>query len=76
MNNEGLYSVGKKWERSHSKKQQAIGFVGHWRLGLSHESLTKTSLSHVLLTWLVLRVINHECHENHFFTDSSPNSHT
>ena len=43
MDNEGLYGVGKEWERSHSKKQQAVGFAGHQRLGLSHESLAKTS---------------------------------
>ena len=45
MGNEGLYNVGKEWEKSHSKKQQAVGFAGHSRLGLSHKSLLKSSLS-------------------------------
>ena len=45
MGNEGSYNVGKEWEKSHSKKQQAVGFVGHSRLGLSHESLAKSNLS-------------------------------
>ena len=45
MDNEGFYSVGKEWEKSHSKKQQAMGFAGHSRLGLSHESLAKTTSS-------------------------------
>ena len=48
MGNEDLYSVGKEWEKSHSKKQQAVGFAGHSRLGLSRESLTKTNLSKTL----------------------------
>ena len=48
VGNEGLYSVGKEWEKSHSKKQQAVGFAGHSRLGLSRESLAKTSLSKTL----------------------------
>ena len=37
MGNEGLYNVGKEWEKSHSKKQHAVGFTGHSQLGLSHE---------------------------------------
>ena len=45
MGNEGLYNVGKEWEKSHSKKQHAVGFMGHSRLGLCHESLTKSNLS-------------------------------
>ena len=48
MGNEGLSSVGNEWEKSHSKKQQVVGFVGHSRLGLSRESLAKTSLSKTL----------------------------
>ena len=48
VGNEGLYSVGKEWEKSHSKKQQAVGFAGHSRLGLSRESLAETSLSKTL----------------------------
>ena len=52
MGNEDLYSVGKEWEKSHSKKQQAVGFVGHLRLGLSCESIVsqvaKTTSSQIL----------------------------
>ena len=52
MGNEDLYSVGKEWEKSHSKKQQAVGFVGHLRLGLSRESIVsqvaKTTSSQIL----------------------------
>ena len=44
MGNKGLYSVGKEWEKSHSKKQQAVGFAGHSRLGMSRESLMKSNL--------------------------------
>ena len=36
VGNEGLYSVGKEWEKSLSKKQQAVSFVGHSQLSLSH----------------------------------------
>ena len=48
MGNDGLYSVGKEWEKSHSKKQQAMGFTGHSRLDLSRESLARSSLSKTL----------------------------
>ena len=65
------------------KKQQAVSFVGHSRLGLSRESLAKSSLSWTLQ---ILACASHvacfagqqsraSC-EIHFFTDSSPNSHT
>ena len=48
MDNEGLYSVGKEWEKPHFKKQQAVSFAGYSRLGLSRESLAKSSLSWTL----------------------------
>ena len=52
MGNEDLYSVGKEWEKLHSKKQQVVGFVGHSRLGLSRESIVsqvvKTTSSQIL----------------------------
>ena len=87
MGNEGLHSVGKEWDKSHSKKQQVVGFAGHSQLGLSCESLTKSSLSKTLQ---ILACDSHvacfaghqsqvSCEfscENHFFMDSSPNSHT
>ena len=44
MGNEGLYSVGKEWEKSHSKKQQVVDFASHSRLSLSCESLARSSL--------------------------------
>ena len=44
MGNEGLCSVGKEWEKSNSKKQQAVSFAGHSRLGLNHKSLAKSNL--------------------------------
>ena len=37
MGDEGLYSVSKEWEKSHSKSNQAVSLAGHSRLGLSHE---------------------------------------
>ena len=44
MGNDGVYSVGKELEKSHLKKQQAMCFMGHLRLGMSHESLVKSIL--------------------------------
>ena len=46
--NMGLYSVGKEWEKSHSKKQQAMSFASHSQLSLSYKSLLKSSLSRTL----------------------------
>ena len=48
MGNEGLHSVGKEWEKSQPKKQQAVRFAGHSQLSLSREPLAKTSLSMTL----------------------------
>jgi len=39
MGNEGLYSVVKEWEKSHSKKQQAVSFMGHSQISLSRGSI-------------------------------------
>ena len=44
MGNEGVYSVGKEWEKTHFKKQYEVSVVDHSRLGLSLESLTKSSM--------------------------------
>ena len=73
--------------KAHSKKQQAVGFGGHLQLGLSHESLMKTNLSITLqipvcsfpvscFAGQQSQVSHESSHENHFFTNSSPNSHT
>ena len=73
--------------KAHSKMQQAVGFAGHSRLGLSHKSLTKTNLSITLqiptCTYTMAcfagqqwQVSRESSRENHFFIDSSPNSHT
>ena len=48
MGNEGLYSVGKEWENHTPKSNQTVSFTGHLQLGLSRESLTKSSLSWTL----------------------------
>ena len=87
MGSEGLYSVGKEWEKTHSKKQQVVGFAGHSRLSLSGESLAKSSLSKTFqilacasnVTYFTdhqSRVSHESNRKNHFFVDSSLNSNT
>ena len=48
MGNKGLYSVGKGMRKGTLKNNQIESFAGHFRLGLSHEWLMKSSLSKTL----------------------------
>ena len=56
------------------------GLLMNWpKSQVTHEiqAINDFKFHHVLLTWLVLWVSSYESScENHFFTNSSPNSHT
>ena len=74
VGNVGLYSVGKGMRKTHFKKLQAVGFVGHSQLNLSREVTREIQsgmrlfrFQHVLLTWPFSGCHSRANHEIFFF---------